>query len=157
MGLGKCQWFNGNSDIWKSCNKTHSRTCVNARRVDSEREVAISNPTNSWPAHNLLPTEVSVDFSDFSSNFKSHNNALAAGLNFDRLSQRWDNNDRRAARLRGGSVSPRQPGFPRNTDRHLRVEILYFFLHFSGHPAFRGNWHFLWKYIFVLFRISLPT
>ena len=92
---------------------------MNARRVDSEREVAISNPTNSWPARNLLPTEVSVDFSDFSSNFKSHNNALAlAGLNFDRLSQRrrWDNNDRRSARLRGGSVSPRQPGFPRNTD-----------------------------------------
>ena len=96
-------------------------------------------PTQRILGHNLLPTEVSVDFSDFSSNFKSHNNALAlAGLNFDRLSQRWDNNDRRSARLRGGSVSPRQPGFPRNTDRHLRFEILYFpfFLHFFGASSF---------------------
>ena len=98
---------------------------MNARRVYSEREVAISNPTNSWPAESVARElrRVLDRFLGFSSLAKAtmHCWLSSSGLNFDRLSQRrdrrrWHNNDRpdcaAAAFLRG---SPAFLGTPADT------------------------------------------
>ena len=63
MGLGE----NSRISQWLKifCYKTQSRTCVNARRVYSEREVAISNPTNSWPAESVARRGVQDRFLGF--------------------------------------------------------------------------------------------
>ena len=44
-----------------------------------------------------------------------------------------------SARLRGGCVSPRQPGFPRNTGWHLLVLFLKTSISQSQAPGFLGN------------------
>ena len=67
------------------CYKTFSGTGVNGRRVYSEREVAISNPTNSSPAESVARRGVQDRFFGIfprTKVTKMHRSFPPAGLNF---------------------------------------------------------------------------